>query len=180
MPMPGIKSSVTRAGTISYIQGGYLALNNDHIQELIARAKEAHRSRARICCHESVDSLVHEMFIAHQFGDYIRPHKHRGKSESLLVVYGKIDYLMFSDDGELEACHPLGDAQSGLPFYLNLRTEKFHTIMIRSDWAVFFEVTQGPLKEGASIAAQWSPEQDQHVAVSKFVDRLEHEITCLR
>ena len=57
---------------------------------LMDLAKVNKRRRARICTHGHIDDDVHEMFIVHSKGAYIRPHKHINKSESLHIIDGLV------------------------------------------------------------------------------------------
>ena len=42
------------------------------------------------------------MFIVHPKGAYVRPHKHLDRIESMLVIDGEVDYIMFDDNGKID------------------------------------------------------------------------------
>ena len=48
------------------------------------------------------------MFIVHPKGTYVRPHKHIKKAESMIVLKGKVDYLIFNENGEVVGIIPMG------------------------------------------------------------------------
>ena len=79
----------------------FLLIKND-IDELLNIAKTTPRKRVRFCAHFSSNELVHEMFIVHPCGAYVRPHRHLNKIESMLVLKGKVDYVVFNGDGSIK------------------------------------------------------------------------------
>ena len=88
-------------------------LNSNDIDELINKAKLTLRNRVRFCSHHSTDEIVHEMFIVHPRGAYVRPHKHLNKSESLIIIEGEADYVVFDNEGNAKENIPMGDYKSG-------------------------------------------------------------------
>ena len=46
------------------------------------------------------------------------PHKHLGKSESLLILSGTCEHVLFDDQGRITAKRRMGDLASGHDFYL--------------------------------------------------------------
>ena len=61
-------------------------LNNENINFLISEAKKNRSKKIRLCSHESVCDPVHDMFIVHTKGTYVRPHRHINKAESILIL----------------------------------------------------------------------------------------------
>ena len=115
------------------------------------------RGRARICAHKHVDETLHEMMIVLSRQSYVRPHRHWGKSESLHLLEGELDFLLFGDSGELEQRLELGPFASGKPFYHHLSTPKYHSLLVRSELAVLHETTQGPFDPNHTEQAAWAP-----------------------
>ena len=62
-----------------------LDIDKSDIIELVQIASNNKRGSARYCLHNSIGARVHEMLIYHKKGTYIRPHKHLGKMESLVL-----------------------------------------------------------------------------------------------
>ena len=99
----------------------FFSLDKTDINRLIYLAKETKRRRVRFCSHSNYQNLVHEMFIVHPKGAYVRPHKHINKSESMVVIQGLTNYVTFNDTGVIKEIISLGDYRSGKPFYQNKR-----------------------------------------------------------
>jgi cupin fold WbuC family metalloprotein len=114
------------------------------------------RKRIRICSHKDTGDPVHEMFIVHTWDTYVRPHKHLGKAESFSILEGLVDLVLFHDDGEIRQVIRMGAPESGLAFYYRLSDPIFHTLLIRSEFLVFHEVTQGPFQREQTEFAGWS------------------------
>ena len=68
----------------------YFSINKQFTDDLIRSAESAPRQRIRMCVHSEDDAVVHQMFIVHPGGAYVRPHKHNKKDESLLVLEGSL------------------------------------------------------------------------------------------
>lgn len=115
------------------------------------------RKRIRLCTHRAPSDGLHEMFIVHTSETYVRPHKHIGKAESFAIIEGRVDVVLFHDDGSIRQVVRMGEPGSGLPFYYRLSDPIFHTLLIRSEILVFHEVTQGPFLREQSVFAEWAP-----------------------
>lgn len=153
-----------------------LSLQKSNMHELIHLAGTTERSRTRLCCHENSDEPVHEMFIIHPMDAYVRPHKHINKCESMLVLEGEVDYVIFDDLGEINEVISMGDYQTGKSFYQTVRTELFHTLLIRSEWLVFLEITKGPFHKNDTVFADWSPTDLDVEKIKEFIKNIEEKI----
>jgi|SanBayMetagenome_1026888.scaffolds.fasta_scaffold00198_5 cupin fold WbuC family metalloprotein len=142
------------------------------IQELKQIAHINPRRRVRFCTHSSSQETVHEMFIVHPQGAYVRPHKHLKKAESMLVIEGEVNYIIFDNCGNVEDIIDLGDYQSGKSFYQSIRTDLYHSLLIRSEWVVFLEVTKGPFEREDTVFAEWSPEDSDIKSIHQFSNNL--------
>ncbi|MDO8662348.1 MAG: WbuC family cupin fold metalloprotein [Candidatus Omnitrophota bacterium] len=130
------------------------------------------RKRIRLCTHTGVNDKVHEMFIVHMKGAYVRPHKILGKSESFQVLEGEVDVILYADDGRLTRVIKMGDMASDKAFYYRLPESVFHTLRVRSEVVCFKEVTLGPFISNGTIFAPWSPDQNDLSGVAKFLEKL--------
>ena len=151
---------------------GQFNLSKENINELISKAKIAPRNRVRFCSHPSSDEKVHEMFIVHPKGAYVRPHKHLNKPESILIIEGEADYVIFDNEGNIKEKISMGSYQSDRPFYQSTREDVFHSLVIHSEWLVFLEVTQGPFKKEDTVFAEWSPREDESRKIIKFMKKI--------
>ena len=149
-----------------------VALDKTDIERLVNLAAKNIRQRVRFCSHSIPLEPVHEMFIVHPKGAYVRPHKHLNKSESMLVLEGEVDYVIFEEYGTVENVISMGDYLSGNPFYHSICPELFHMLLIRSEWLVFLEITKGPFIKEDTIMADWSPEEADELSVKKYLENL--------
>jgi cupin fold WbuC family metalloprotein len=152
------------------------SLNNKDINELINKAKLTSRNRVRFCSHSSTDEIVHEMFIVHPKGAYVRPHKHLNKIESMIILDGEADYVLFDEIGGVQEIIPMGDYQSDKSFYQSTRSEQFHSLIIHSKWLIFLEVTQGPFNSEDTIFAEWSPIESEKEKIIEFMKKVKKSI----
>ena len=134
-----------------------LSINKADINELIDKAKFTPRNRVRFCSHFSTDEKVHEMFIVHPKGAYVRPHKHLNKPESMIIIEGEADYVVFDDDGKIKEVISMGDYRSNKPFYQSVRAGQFHSLVIHSECLVFLEITSGPFDKSDTVFLPNSP-----------------------
>ncbi len=143
-------------------------LSHKNINFLISKAKNNKSRKFRLCSHESDNDPVHEMFIVHPKGIYVRPHRHLNKSESILIIEGCMDYITFENDGKLKDRIILGDYKSKKKFYLTNKENSFHSLIIKSDWCVFLEIIEGPFERNKTEFAVWSPEITDKNGIKSF------------
>ncbi len=129
------------------------------------------RQRIRLCAHHSPGDRLHEMFIVHTSDCYVRPHKHLGKAESMAILEGEVDVVLFHDDGTIRQVIRMGDLNSGKLFYYRLSEPIYHTLLIRSQFLVFHEITEGPFLREKTVFPDWAPEErsaDQRAFVARI------------
>ena len=134
-------------------------IGESEIKFLIHQAKKTKRKRFRLCLHNDNNHTVHEMLIVHSKNAYVRPHKHKKKSESLYLIKGNVDYITFDEKGFITNFFQLNPFGKGQNSFISIRSEIFHTIIINSEWLVFLEVTNGPFFKNDTIFAEWSPDE---------------------
>ena len=64
---------------------------------------------------------------------------------------------------------------SGKTFYNSLREATYHTLLIRSEWLVFLEITKGPFEKKDTFFSEWGPKESDRLGVKKFMKKLEIE-----
>jgi cupin fold WbuC family metalloprotein len=143
-------------------------------------AARSPRRRARICAHKTNGDALHEMLIAMAADSYIRPHKHFGKSESFHIVEGTVDVAVFDDRGAIVDVVELGAAGSDRRFYYRLSQSAFHTLVIRSDFLVMHEVTNGPFDPKQSAPAPFAPAESDGTAARAYMDKVGAQVRSFR
>ena len=134
------------------------------------------RKRIRLCAHASPEDRLHEMLIVHERNAYVRPHKHPGKTESTHIIEGLVDVVVFDDEGRIERVIRMGDYANGGIFFYRMASPVFHTLIIRSDFLVFHETTNGPFDREDTVFAPWAPEDGDMNSVSIFMADLDEKV----
>lgn len=134
----------------------------------------APRRRVRVCMHQDPEERFHEMFIMFPKGSYLAPSKHLGKDESVDVIEGQADVVLFDEQGAITDVISCGDRSTGLPFYFRTPHERWHAWIVRSETFVVHEVTEGPFRREDTILAPWSPPDiNDSVAVPIYQKQLQ-------
>jgi cupin fold WbuC family metalloprotein len=108
----------------------YSLINRTFITTLKNYSVKNKRKRVRICIHNTDKELVQEMFIVHMKDCYVRPHKHLNKDESLFLLEGNADVIIFNENGEIEKTMHMGDYTSGKDFYYHIGKSVYHSLII--------------------------------------------------
>ncbi len=145
------------------------------LDELKQLALQNPRRRVRLCAHRSPQDHLHEMFIVHTLNHYVRPHKHLGKAESMTVLEGEVDVVLFNEDGSIHQTVQMGASGSGKIFYQRLSDPIYHTLIIRTPFLVFHEGTEGPFVREKTIFPEWAPAEEGAAAI-EFINQIESTI----
>lgn len=151
---------------------GNLSVTPEDIKDLVNLAKTNPKRRARINTHPSNDSDVHEMIIAFLKDSYIPPHRHQNKTESFHIIKGQLDVIFFDEEGHIINRIDLGDYASGKPFYFRSTNKDWHTVLIKSDFAIIHETTKGPFDSNESEYAPWCPHEDDKQGIKNYFKKL--------
>jgi len=161
---------------VLYASDPIVEVDREDIEALAARAEKNERGRIRLCTHRDTRDTLHEMLIVHARDTYVRPHKHRGKSEAFHLISGVTDVVLFDDSGRITAVVPMGDYASGRKFYYRLADPIYHMLLVRSDRVIFHEITNGPFDRADTLFAPWSPEIDDRDGARTFIKKLADEV----
>ena len=91
------------------------------------------------------------MFVVHTKDYSVRPHYHLNKSESLYVLHGSANLLIFNNSGKITKKIQLGTLNSGKTVYYRIQQKVIHSLEIKSRYLVFHEVTIGPFKKKYTV-----------------------------
>ena len=142
------------------------------VEFLKVSAVQNERKRIRLCAHPDVDDRLHEMLIVHAKETYVRPHKHLNKTESVHIIEGLVDVIVFDETGNICEVIRMADYASGHRFYYRMSSPYYHTLLIRSDVLVFHETTNGPFVRTDTVFAPWSPEKSDSAAVKEYMEQM--------
>ena len=157
---------------VLYTAQDTVAVSRNTAAFLMGCALKNKRRRVRLCTHRSTEEPVHEMLIVHSQGTYIPPHKHMGRSVSFHVIEGRVDIILFDDDGNVTNMIRMGDFASELNFYYRLNCSFFYTLLIRSGTLLFFETVGGPFNRDDTIYASWAPMEGETSKIAEFIDNI--------
>jgi len=144
-------------------EADFIAVGRDMIDMLIESAAREPQRRARFNLHRSDDDVLHEMIIAFRGDSLNMPHRHVGKSESLHVIEGALEIVMFDDDGK-QSRRVMLSAPDGyrLPAIFRMDAPVWHTVIPLEDVVVVHEVTNGPFVRGQNMEIPpWAPKEDE-------------------
>lgn len=150
---------------------------DDEVAFVKQRAQASPRKRARICAHKTNEDPLHEMLIAISKESYIHPHRHISKSESFHVIDGEVDVVIFDEAGAITDVIELGALGSGRQFFYRLSDSRFHTLLIRTDFLVIHEVTNGPFVRENTILASFAPPESEIGMTQKFIKHMSEQIS---
>ena len=142
----------------------FVSLGGPEIAMLKEIAASTPRRRARICTHPDASAAQQEMLIVMHGSGYVRPHRHFGKTETFLVLEGKVDALLFEEDGAVRSSVAMAAPGNGRPFFYRMPERQFHGLIFRSEWLVFIETTKGPFDLLETEAAPWAPPESEQQA----------------
>ena len=160
---------------VLYATDTIVTINSKDIEQLKDMAARNPRKRMRICCHNNVNNTLHEMLIVHAKGAYVRPHKHMAKIESFHVIKGKLNVVIFKNDGSILKVVTMSDYRSGENFYYRLSKNYYHTVIPLSNWVIFHEITNGPFRYEGTKFASWSPEESDLKKTKIYLNGLEKQ-----
>lgn len=115
-------------------------------------------SRVRLCLHGGLDEALHQMVIALPKGDYVRPHCHHGKVESMMALEGQADLIFFDREGAKSQRLSLRANQSSL---VRIYPGAFHTLQVLSAMFLFLETTTGPFRREDTEYAVWEEKEQR-------------------
>jgi cupin fold WbuC family metalloprotein len=157
-----------RGHDVWYVGGPLSCLGAVEIAFLKERASSSPRKRARICEHENAEAPVHEMLIAHHHSCYVRPHRHPSKAESFMIFEGEATAVFFDEVGSVKSTLEMR-APPAPTFAYRVAPGTWHSLIIRSEWLIFFEVSRGPFTSGSSEFPVWAPDESKVTEARDFV-----------
>lgn len=131
------------------------------LSEALGKARESPRRRMNYNLHAGPDDNPHRFFNVMLRGAYITPHRHLNppKSETFLVLEGRIAFFLFDDAGAVTRCELIA---AGERFGVDVAPGLWHSMAVLSEHAVCFEVKPGPWSlDTDKEFAPWAPREGQ-------------------
>lgn len=160
---------------VDFLTGDVGKIHQNQLNEMKRIASSnVRKKRYRLCLHESPESSLHEMLICRTKGEYIRPDKHKGISESHTIIEGKEAIILFSDNGEIMDIFILDRNEGYITYRIN--SEIYHMTIPLTDYAIDYEVKPGPFLPECNIFPSWAPEEDDEEGILLFLNKIEKKM----
>ena len=144
---------------------------NTRLDQLKEDAASAKRRRSHLNVHAELDASVQRLFIATQPDTYMRPHRHpeAHKWEFFIVLQGKIDLLVFDDQGALLQRIAMSGEQTRA---VEVPPGTWHAYVCMEPGTLALEIKEGeylPTRE--QDFASWSPDERSEQAAG-FLEQM--------
>ena len=169
-----IQSYIKNNEDVFFVDKKNFSLSSIDTNYLVGKAKKSKRQRARLCVHDNIDSNLHEMFIVKLKDTYVRPHKNFNKCKSFEVLEGEMDLVIFDENGKIIEVIEMCEYRQMKCFFYRITETIYHSLIIRSNYALFKETITGPFKSQDTIYADWSPPEND---LNKVHDFMENSLT---
>ena len=121
---------------VLYNTSKFLLIDKKKYKYLKNLMKKNKKKIVRLCVHKSKKDLIHQMLIIHPKNYYVPPHMHN-REESMLILKGSVDVVVFDRSKKIKKIIKMGDLNSGKTFYYNLPKNTLHTLIIKSNFLFF-------------------------------------------
>lgn len=146
-----------------------LKIDDEYIKYLKSLAHGNSSGKCTMCLHDDIREHVHEMVNVYPKGTYVRPHSHPFKTETKIIIEGKLLMVVFDNEGEILDEYVL---ERGGIFTARFDKGIIHTNIPLTD-AVFHEVITGPfVGKDDSVFPEWAPELDDDNGIEQIMGRI--------
>ncbi len=152
-----------------------LKVDREYIAYLKLLAQQNSDRKCTMCLHDDIRSHTHEMVNVYPKGMYVCPHSHPFKSETKILIEGKMQVYIFDDDGTIIDKFVMD--RDGIFTY---RMDKgiIHTNIPLTD-VVFHEVTEGPfVGKDDSVFPKWAPKVGDADGIGKYMNQINAVSNC--
>lgn len=153
------------------------SLGSKDIEKYIKYFEKKKLENFRFCCHKNINDKLHQMFIIHKKNYYVRPHKHLNKIETIFIIKGKIQFIRFTNKGNISEVINLSSKKSlSTGIFVSVPKNSYHMMFIKSPIAVFLESTVGPFKKKDTFFPEWSPDRLEEREIKKYIKKINIDI----
>jgi len=128
-------------------------IGNEELRFLSDRLTQIRDNSVRIDVIRPTDPVLEESFLIYRSGSHTEPSTHTRDDASIFVLGGAAELLLFDDRETLFKTVPLGERQSGMPYFCRIPRGICHTLVPRSDRFLCIKATSGP----SSFVMPFSP-----------------------
>lgn len=153
------------------LTGAVVTLDTETLAKGLRASRESERKRMILPVQRTQEAEIQRLVNFLQPGTYIRPHCHPEPhaSESVCLIQGKLEVLIFSAEGEILERHLLEEKGTRL---IDLEPGTWHGMLVHGGDTVVFESKRGPYDAATDKKfAPWSPEEETR-GVDEFLSQL--------
>tara|TARA_B100001167_G_C16706715_1_gene274349 strand:+ start:210 stop:692 length:483 start_codon:yes stop_codon:yes gene_type:complete len=135
------------------------------------QVEKSPKKMSRLLLHLNAEDKVQEMLIAFNKKTLISPNKSLNKSESLLIIEGKVLLILFDNDGKIKnkiIMQNDGDDQSVFMYRIN--KGEWHTMKALSKEVIVYEILEGPFTNSSEEKPKWMPKDQKEL--KNFIDKI--------
>ena len=148
-----------------------LKIDKAYIDELKKQARRNNYPRLTMCLHNDIRENVHEMIQVFKRHEYVRPHYHPKKTETKILLEGKLLVVIYDIDGQKLDQFVMSRDEDDI-FMFRMDKGVIHTNIPLTD-VVFQEIISGPyLGEADSVFPDWTIDGNDQGRVQKYIDDL--------
>lgn len=162
---------------VLYSRDRFINLSKINLQKLSSLARKNKKKIIRLCTHFSKEDKVHQMFIVHPRDYFVPPHMHN-QGESMTILKGMVDVIIFDKKGNIIKIIEMGPQTSKKIFYYKLPKYTIHSFFIKSKILIFYEVTQGPFKKTNMAHPRWAPKNKTEI--KDFQKKIKNKIKIFK
>lgn len=148
-----------------------LKINGEYLARLKMKQGSTVESKCTLCLHNDVRAGMHEMINVYAKGEYVRPHYHPNKTETKIMIEGRMLIVLFEANGDIRDRIMLSDDRKDC-FLIRIDQGIMHSNIPLTN-VIFYEATTGPyVGKGDSIFPVWAPEINQKEEISRLYAKL--------
>lgn len=147
-------------------------INRELFARLLVEARRSPRKRVNFNFHTSLADNPHRFLNVMLRGSYFTPHRHLSppKSETFLVLEGRLAFVIFDETGRVTDCRILDAATPMMG--IDIQPGIWHTLVVLSEHCVCFEVKPGPYAAASDKEfAAWAPPEGD-AGCGQYLDAL--------
>lgn len=165
-----MEEKIYRPGGKDYLyvnDNSTLKIDKAYIEHLKLLAQNNSVRKCKMCLHNDIRKHVHEMLNVFPEGVYVRPHSHPLKTETQIIIEGKMLMVIFDNFGKIVDEFIM--ETDGI-FMFRLEKGMIHTNIPLTD-VVVYEVTDGPfIGRDDSVFPEWASEVAYGEEIKKLIN----------
>ena len=149
-------------------------IDSDLFGPLTKKALDSPRLRTNYNFHSGDEDNPHRFLNVMARGTFVPPHRHLDppKSETILILEGRVGLFIFDDEGKVTLAQVVGGPSR---LGVDIPAGVWHTLVVTTPFVVAFEMKAGPFlaSRGKDLPA-WAPQEGDPEAAGYLEQLLAH------